>query len=291
VSGVSTHTAVAIRTPTSEPLRTFLHPAHLARTLWSHRMLIAQFTKREVLEKHKGAYLGVLWNVLSPLLTLGAFTFVFGFVFQKHWGNTGAAGPLDFAINFFTGHTLFHVLAESVSRAPTCVASRPNLVRKVVFPTEVLPVSVVASTLVYEAVALGLLAILVTVVTGTVSSTIWLFPLLLVPLVMLSLGLAWLLASLGAFIRDVRSIVGVITQLLLFLSAVFYPISAIPEQFRPFVEYNPIAIIIESGRRTLIEGAWPDMLALGWVTLLSALIMQCGYAWYMRMRRGLADVL
>lgn len=288
---------VAIRTPNSPAAGAFLNPLGLAAELWGRRDLIWQFASRELLERHKGAMLGVAWNILSPLLTLSVYTFVFGFVLKVRWENKGGHAwqgidpHLSFALTFFCGHALVHLFVECVGRAPMLISSRPNLVRKVVFPLEILPVSVLVAGLVTLSVSAGLLVALSLIFAGRVPATAPLFLVPIIPLIMLSLGASWFLASLGVFLRDVRNVVQVVVQVIVFMSAVFYPIQRVPEGWQPLVLYNPLAIIIENGRRTLLWGEMPEWHRLAWVTVLAFFIMQAGYAWFMRTKRGMADVV
>lgn len=288
---------VAIRSPHSPGVGAYLNPLGLLAALAVRADLIWQFASRELLERHKGAMLGVAWNILSPMLTLSVYTFVFGFVLKVRWENKGGHAwqgidpHLSFALTFFCGHALAHLFVECVGRAPTVIASRPNLVRKVVFPLEILPVSVLVAGLVTLAVSVGILLVCSLVFAGRVPPTAPLFVVPVVPLVMLALGASWFLASLGVFLRDVRNVVQVLVQVVVFMSAVFYPIQRVPEGWQPLVRYNPLAVIIENGRRTLLWGEWPEWQRLAWVTLLAFVVMQAGYAWFMRTKRGMADVV
>jgi len=288
---------VAIRSAHGPTAGAYLSPIGLVGGLWGKRDLIRQFASRELLERHRGALLGIAWNVLSPLLTLGVYTFVFGYVLNVRWESRGGHAwegmdpHLSFALTFFCGHAVAHLFAESVSRAPMLVASRPNLVRKVVFPLEILPVSVLVAGLVTLGISIGILVVCILAFGASVPATAPLFIVPMVPLVMLALGASWMLASLGVFLRDVRNVVQVAVQVLIFMSAVFYPIERVPEAWRWVVQYNPLAVIIENGRRTLLWGEMPEWDKLAWITLLSIVVMQGGYVWFMRTKRGMADVV
>ncbi|MBY0311173.1 MAG: ABC transporter permease [Phycisphaerales bacterium] len=285
---------VVIRSASPQPVREHVDPLKLLATLWTHRELISSFASRELLERHMGALLGIGWNILSPLLQLAVFTVVFGYIFGSRW-NKGELPPhLDFPLTFFAGQCVFQVFAEAASRAPTLVSGKPNLVRKVVFPLEILPVTVVYAALVHAAVAIGLLLIVLVIGAGfgALKWTVLLFPLVLVPLAMWSLGIAWALSAIGAFIRDVRHIVVVLVQLLMFLTPLFYQIDRIPPEQRVIrwsIEHNPMSILVESARRVLLWGEMPSWVGLGWVTLLGAIVMLAGYALFSMMRRSMAD--
>jgi lipopolysaccharide transport system permease protein len=281
-----------VRTSQASSVLELLSTPALASNLWRHRELTWQLTKREVLARNKGASLGVLWTVLVPLLTLVVYAFVFGVVFTSRWSDRPGAPAGSFVLPMFCGVTLFNVFAECVTRAPTLILERPNYVKRVVFPVEVLPLSVLGAALILSIVNVVLLLVVQAVMLGEVPLTVAFFPLVMLPLAMLSLGLAWFVASLGVFVRDIRNLVSVlVSPVLFFLSPVFYPIEQIPEPFRPIVALNPLTPILEDARRTILGGSPPHWARWAGVTALSLVVMQLGYAWFMKSKRGFADVI
>jgi lipopolysaccharide transport system permease protein len=298
-------TEITIRSSKAPPLAGYLRPAGLVSSLRSNGDLIRQFASREVVERHRGAYLGVAWNLVNPLITLTIYTFIFGYVFKSRWAEagavagaantaaeqTGAATSTAFVLPFFVGHALFHFFSESLNRAPLVVASRPNFVRKVVFPLEILPVVSVLSATVYPLVCLPCLLIAQFVLTGGLHATAVLLPLVVLPLLFLSMAMSWLLAAIGVFIRDVRHIVLVLTQLVMFMTPVFYSVDRIPPQWRDLYMLNPLAIVIENARSVVLWGKMPNWMELGFLTLISLVMLQVAYALFMHLRRGFADAV
>jgi lipopolysaccharide transport system permease protein len=286
---------VVIRSARPTPIGDVLSLPHMVRHLWGYRDLIRQFAVREVLVRHKGTALGLTWAIAQPLLTLGIYTFIFGFVFQNRWGAEKLGGPewANFLLNFFAGFVLFGFFSETVNRSPTFITDHPNLVRKVVFPLEIFPVTAVGAGLVYSGCSLVLLLLTTLILAGTFSWTIVFFPLVLLPLLMLTLGVSWFFASMGVFVRDVRQVVPVMTQLLFFVTPIFYDIESpgIRPVYKQIIRLNPFTTIVESGRRTLLWGQPPEWLPLGIVTALSLVVMILGYAWFAKSKRGLADVI
>ncbi|MCC6319870.1 MAG: ABC transporter permease [Phycisphaerales bacterium] len=289
-----------VRSSVATPVSAFLRPSLVAGTLVRHRELIGQFARREVMERHKGAYLGAAWNVVNPLLSLAIYTFVFGYVFHSRWeeaaktnmGGAGGGGVSGaFVLPFFLGHALFHFFSECVNRAPNVVASRSNLVKRVVFPVEILPVVAVLSSLVYPIAAVACLLAVQVAITGTVPVTALLLPVVALPLAPMCLGIGWILAALGVYVRDVRHVTLVLTQLSMFLTPVFYPVERIPESWRGLYMLNPVAIVIENSRAVMLWGRMPDWGAWGVMLAGSLALMQAGYAVFMRARRGLSDVI
>ena len=167
----------------------------------------------------------------------------------------------------------------------------PNYVRKVVFPLEVLPVSVLGSALFHALVSLAILLVAELIHSGRIHPTVVLLPLALLPLVLLSLGLTWFLASLGVFLRDIGYAVPLAVQVLFFVTPVLYPLENVPEPFRTFVRLNPLTAAVENFRRLVFRGTLPDWGELAAWTALTGLVTLLGYAWFMKTKRGFADVI
>lgn len=266
------------------------NPVKITTNLWRHRELIKQFTKREVIGRYRGSYLGILWSFINPLLMLVVYTFVFSVVFKARW-SLESSSKTEFALILFCGITAFNMFAEIVTRAPGLILSNANYVKKVVFPLEILPVVVLGSALIHAGISLSILTIGLVVLQGAFYWTITFLPLVLLPLMLLSLGLGWFFASLGVFLRDVGHIIGVAVQVLMFLSPIFYPVSAIPVEVQFFYHINPLTYVVEDMRRIMIWGQLPNW---GWLilgTILSGLVAILGHAWFQKTRGGFADVL
>jgi len=252
---------------------------------------MAQMTKREVIGRYKGSVLGLAWSFFNPVLMLTVYTFVFSVVFKARWGMGDEETKTQFAVVLFTGLIVHGLFADVLNRAPGLILSNVNYVKKVVFPLEILPGIAMGAALFHSAISLSVLLLAFVLVNGFLHWTVIFAPLVFLPLVILTLGLGWLLASLGVFLRDVGQIVNVLTMVLLFLSPIFYPVTALPEQFRPWLSVNPLTFIIEQARVVLIWGQLPNWLGLGIYTIASIMIAWIGYAWFQKTRKGFADVL
>lgn len=264
----------------------------LARSLWRNRQLIGQMTRREVVGRYKGSAMGLAWSFFNPVFMLVVYTFVFSEIFKSRWGGAGGDdSKTQFAVVLFVGMIVLGLFSEVLNRAPTLILSNVNYVKKVVFPLELLPVIAMGAALFHSLISLGVLLVAFVLFNGYLHWTAVFTPLVLLPLVILTTGLAWMLASLGVFLRDVGQTVGIITTVLMFLSPVFYPVTAVPERFRPFIMANPLTFIIEQAREVLIWGHLPNLLGLGVYTLAATAIAWAGYAWFQRTRKGFADVL
>lgn len=266
-------------------------PAALARSLWRNRQLIAQMTRREVAGRYKGSAMGLAWSFFNPVFMLAVYTFVFSVVFKARWGVGGEESKTQFAVVLFVGLIVHGLFAEVLNRAPGLILGNVNYVKKVVFPLEILPAISMMAALFHSLISLGVLLTAFAIFNGYLHWTAVFTPLVLLPLIILTLGLAWMLASLGVFLRDVGQAIGMVTMVMLFLAPVFYPVTALPEKFRPWLMVNPLTFIIEQAREVLIWGHLPNWMGLGIYTLFATIIAWAGYAWFQKTRKGFADVL
>lgn len=236
--------------------------------------------------------MGLAWSFFSPVFMLAVYTFVFSEIFKARWG-TGDTGEskTQFAIILFAGLFVLNLFSEVLNRAPTLISSNVNYVKKVVFPIEILPVIAMMAALIHGAINLLVLLGACLIFNQSIQWTAIFIPLVLLPLVILTTALAWILASVGVFLRDVGQTIGLVTTVLTFLSPVLYPVSAVPERFRPFIMANPLTFIIEQTRDVLIWGRSPDWAGLALYTGVALLVAWIGYAWFQKTRKGFADVL
>jgi len=266
-------------------------PAEIFSSFWRNRGLIWQMTKREVIGRYRGSVMGMAWSFFNPVFMLTVYTFVFSVVFKARWGGGGEESKTQFAIVLFVGMIVHGLFAEVLNRAPGLILGNVNYVKKVVFPLEILTIVSMGAALFHSLVSLGVLLIAFALFNGHLYWTAGLVPVVLLPLVILTLGLGWMLASLGVFLRDVGQSIGIVTTVMLFLAPVFYPMSALPARFHPWIMANPLTFIIEQAREVLIWGHLPDWAGLGIYMLSATAIAWAGYAWFQKTRKGFADVL
>jgi lipopolysaccharide transport system permease protein len=263
----------------------------MVKSLWLHRQLLVQMTSREVVGRYKGSAMGLGWSLFNPILLLTVYTFVFAVVFKARWGVDVGESRAEFALILFVGLIIHGLFAEVINRAPSLVLANQNYVKKVVFPLELLPVISLGAALFHALISMIVLLTAFYLVMGFVHWTVVLLPLVMIPLLVLVTGLSWMLASLGVFLRDVAQTVGIITMLMMFLAPVVYPITAVPERFRPWLMANPITFIIEQARQVIIWGHLPSFAGLLIYLMASILVAWLGYAWFQKTRPGFADVL
>jgi len=266
-------------------------PVAMFTSLWRNRRLIWQMTRRDVVGRYRGSVLGLAWSFFNPLLMLFVYTFVFSVVFKARWGMGGDESKAGFAIILFVGMVVHGLFAECVNRAPGLVISNVNYVKKVVFPLEILPWVAMGSAIFNSLVSVIVLLLGLFIINQSLPWTSVLFPLVMLPLVLAGMGFAWFLAALGVFVRDVGQVTGIFTTVLMFLSPVFYPVSALPEEYRGLLQVNPLTLIIEESRKVLVFGSQPDWASLGVALLAGLAIAAAGFWWFQKTRKGFADVL
>lgn len=265
-------------------------PIAMAMSLYMNRPLITSLVKREVVGRYRGSIMGILWSFFTPLFMLVIYTFVFSVVFKARW-HEGSTSKTEFALLLFAGLIVFNLFAECINKAPTLILANPNYVKKVIFPLEILPWAAFGSALFHAAVSTTVWLAVYVVLYGTIHLTTLLLPVVVLPLALLTIGVSWALASLGVYLRDVSQFIGIVTSTLMFMSPIFYPITALPEKYRPILMLNPLSITIEQARQVLFFGKVPNLSALAVYILLSSIIAWLGFAWFQKTRKGFADVI
>lgn len=265
-------------------------PKEIFASLAHNRHLILTMTKREIIGRYRGSIMGILWSFFNPLFMLVVYTFVFSIIFKARW-DTNSGSRTEFALILFAGLIVFNIFSECANRAPTIVLSNINYVKKVVFPLEILPWVVLGSVLFHAVVSVIVWLIVYMLLFGAPHATILLLPIAIIPLLFFCMGVSWALAALGVYLRDVSQIITILTSVLMFLSPIFYPVTAIPERIRPILLLNPLAPSIEQVRDLLYFGRIPNI-PIWLITLFAALIIaSLGFAAFQKTRRGFADVL
>lgn len=267
-----------------------ISPKEMAASFWRNRSLVGVLIKREVVGRYRGSFMGILWSFFNPIFMLAVYTFVFSFIFKARW-SVGSDSKAEFALVLFSGLMIFNVFAECINRSPSLILSNVNYVKKVVFPLEILPWVTLGAALFHALISLVVWLIAYAIFFGVPHVSLITLPLVIIPLILFIMGLSWWLASLGVFLRDVAQIIGVVTMTMMFLSPIFYPATALPEEYRSFLFMNPLTPAIEQARQVLFWGNMPDYKLLSIYTLVAAIIAWCGFAWFQKTRKGFADVL
>jgi lipopolysaccharide transport system permease protein len=262
-----------------------------ARCLTAHRYLVSQLTIRDVAARYRGSVMGFLWSLIIPLMMLAVYTYMFGMVFKARWPDTAPGDQFQFALLAFAGLIIHMLFSEVLTKAPGAVVGQPNLVKKVVFPLELLSWSLLGGVLFQTAVSVFVLAAFALVLNGGVPWTAVLAPLVLLTALPMLIGLAWFLSSLGVFLRDIGQVMNLLTTVLMFTAPIFYPREAVPAAMQPWLVVNPLTVVVEQFRAVAIFGALPDWRLLGLYLLVGLVVATLGHYWFERTRSAFADVL
>lgn len=267
-----------------------ISPTAILQAIRQHGRLILTLARRDVEGRYRGSLFGLLWAVINPLLMLAVYTFVFSVVFNARW-STGSESKTEFALALFSGLTVFNLFSECINKAPLLVTSNINYVKKVIFPIEVLPMVTLVSALFHYIINLSVWIVFYIIFFGAPSFNIILIPIVTFPFCLLILGVCWFLSSLGVYLRDISQIVGVFTTVLMFLSPIFYPVSALPESFQPIVELSPLTTVVVQVRDIMLFDKGVNWSSLFNQLIVSACVASIGFAWFQKTRKGFADVL
>jgi lipopolysaccharide transport system permease protein len=262
----------------------------IPRSILKHNHLIGLLVRRNVEMAFRGSVLGKLWAVLAPLLRLALYTFVFGVVIGAKW-----PGPprshFEVALLYFVGLTLFDFFFDCINAAPSLLPDNVNFVKKVVFPLEILGFVIVGAALVRFCITASIVLVFTLAIDGIPGPTALAIPLLLAPLVLVAMGLVWIMAAIGSYIRDLRQVIALFALVGQFLSPIFFPLAQVPAYARPIFYANPLTFVIESSRAALFSHLWPNWIILLAYTLGAWIFASLAYRWFVRLKPGFADVL
>jgi len=259
------------------------------RSPFLNRFLIFQMIKREVLGRYKNSMIGMLWTLINPLMLLVIYVFVFSVIFHSRWGEN--TSNLEFAGILFAGLIIYQFFSECMNRSSLLITENVNYVKKVVFPVEILPLVAMGSAFFQLAINVCVLFVYLLFVGGGLEWTALLLPIVLLPFILLIIGLMWILAAIGVYVRDVAQIVGIITMGMLFPSPVLYPASAFPDAYKIIFYLNPLTFIIEQSRNVLLWGKVPDIYGLGMYFGVGCFFAVLGFLCFQKAKQGFADVL
>lgn len=263
----------------------------LTKSLWQHRYLIKEMVIREVVGRYRGSIFGLAWSFFNPLMMLAVYTFVFSVVFKARWGVQGTDNTANFALILFVGLIIHSLFAEVLNRAPSLILSNANYVKKVVFPLEILSIVSLGASLFHALISIVVLLVALAMLNGIPTMTTVYVPITLFPLLPITLGISWIIASLGVYLRDIGQMIGIVTTMLLFLAPVFYPITALPESFQLVMHLNPLTFPIEQTRDVIIFGKSPNWMGQAIYILISIVLCWLGFWCFQKTRKGFADVI
>ncbi|WP_227095089.1 ABC transporter permease [Aeromonas veronii] len=262
----------------------------ILRVVLNSRELLKALVLRDIKSRYTGSLFGFAWLIINPIVMLAIYTFVFSVVFNARWGVSGSGSKLEFALVLFAGMMIFNLFSEVVSRAPTIILQNSNLVKKVVFPLEILVVASFGSALFNFISSFFVWLLLYFIVYGNMSVTLFLLPLFILPCMFFVIGVGLLISALGVYLRDLQQVISLLMTVLLFMSPVFYPITALPEEYRHYLYLNPLTYIVEAFRGIVYFNSFSYYdFFLFFIT--SIFIVSGGYCFFNKARRGFSDVI
>ena len=268
-----------------------LHIVLPVMTLVAQRVPLRQMLVRAITRRYRLSAFGMLWTVIVPLVTLGIYTFVFGVVMQSRWDSAAHAGTTGFSLYLFSGLIVFWLMAEVMGQAPLSIVEHTNLVKKAVFPLEIIPVVAVGNAAFHALVNIGVLLAALVVLEGSVPLTALLLPVVLLPFILLLVGFAWILAAVGVYFRDIVHMVSLLMTGMLFISPIFYSTSRLSPLLQSLIMANPVTFIVQQARAVLLNGQAPDWGGLGLYLFVAWLASSVGFAFFRHARMNFADIL
>jgi len=251
--------------------------------------LILSLTKRELAARYRGSVLGFVWAILTPVVMIAIFTIIFSGIFKARFGS--ANSQWDYALYLFCGLLPWNAFQEALQLSASTIVGHANLVKRVVFPLETLPVSLSLAAATNQMFGTVVLILAAALLRGELHATIVFLPLLIIPQLLATFGAAWLIASLGVFVRDIVQGITLLLMAWMYLTPIIYPESLVPEAYRGIVNLNPFTPLVRNYRRIILEGSPPDWRGLAYFTIFGLVSFLVGYWWFARTRKNFADVI
>lgn len=265
----------------------FINPFLL---VWKHRKITMRLVIRQIESQYKGTILGIFWSFMLPLLRLGVYTFVFSTIMGVNFSGQDSS-PFSYPIIIFSGLLLFNFFAQSITIAPSLMWINRTYVKQIVFPLEIFPVVSISVSLFNAGINFLILMLFYLFIMGIPYLNALYFFVIIIPLILMTLGLSWLLAAFGVFIRDLSQAIIVVNQFLLFLSPIFYPLERVPKSFQWLLKLNPLSMIVSMSQKTLFENSTPNFLVLTAYIIGSWLLATFGYWSFTNLKKEFADVI
>lgn len=257
--------------------------------LWIHRHLLNLMVRRDCIGRYKGSLLGLLWPLINPLGHLLLYTFLFCVVLKVKLGTS--ANTSNFALYLMAGMLPWGAFAESLARSSTVILEHPNLVKRVVFPLQILPLVTVLSALFTEAIAFSMLLVGVAIYNHGLPASLIFLPLIVLSQILLTAGITWFVASLSVYIRDISHLIALGLSAWMYGTPIVYPATALPQNFQFLLWVNPMAGIVLDYRRVVLEGLPPDWPHYGVYTAMAIVLCLFGFKFFEATKKSFADVM
>lgn len=269
--------------------REFFDFPALVRNLWRHRELTGMMAWRDFTARYRGSCGGLAWSLIQPLIMMVIYTVVFSLFLKVRFSTD--ASPYTFSVYLLCGLLPWSAFSEGLLHSREAIRSNINLVKRVVFPLEILPLNATLVPAIQQLVGFGLLIPLAWAVTGNLYWTLLLFPFILLLQLLLSIGLNWITASLAVYLPDFGQFLSLVVTVWMFLTPIFYPEDVIPEKALLLFRLNPMARIVNLYRGAFLTGHLPGPQSLLATGLICFLVFLLGYFWFIHSKKGFADVL
>jgi lipopolysaccharide transport system permease protein len=262
----------------------------LARAIWSARTVVRALVARDLRGRYVGSALGTFWSIAQPLLQLATYTFVFATVMKVR---VAAVGGADVPFVLFLACGLFPWLAvqEAILRSATSLVDNPTLVKRVIFPIEVLPVQLACGAMVHQMIATVLLLALMAVMGFPPRPALLVVPFLLAVQLVFAIGIGLGVAALHVFFRDTAQALGVLLPIWFYLTPILYPPHLVPAFLQPVLALNPLTPLVQAYRDALLYGTVPSGAVALQLALTALGVFAVGAMVFSRARGELADLV
>jgi lipopolysaccharide transport system permease protein len=269
--------------------REFFDLPGLARNLGRHRELIRTMSWRDFTARYRGSFGGLFWSVFQPLVMMAVYTVVFSLFLKVKFATD--ASPLSFSVYLLCGLLPWQAFSEGLSASTGVIRANVNLVKRVVFPLEILPVNLALAAAVQQLIGFALLVPLAWWMTGRLYWTLLFVPVILALQLLFAIGMNWMAASLAVYLPDLGQLISLVLTMWMFLTPIFYPEDVVPPQALIIFRLNPMARLVTLYRNAFMSGQLPSLDGFLGAVALCLLVFLLGYFWFMRTKKGFADVL
>lgn len=256
---------------------------NIFKKIYNYRELLKNNVKKEIRGRYKQSALGVIWTFLNPLLQLAVYAFIFPLILkttQPYYVIFVCVGLIPWT--FFTA---------TISQSTWTIIGNGNIVKKVYFPREILPISVVTSNMVNFLISTIIIIAFCLIYGLGLTKYIIFYPIILLIQFIFQLALSFILSGITVYFRDLEHFVQIILMLLFYATPIVYSGETIPEAFKFIININPMAHIIEGYRDIFYNQTMPDLIALGIVLGISIISCIGGYFIFKKLQKGFAEQL
>lgn len=260
-------------------------------TLYDKRWLIKYLAQRQWSRRYQSSHLGLVWALLSPLMMVAMLTLIFSEVLGIKFREVTGDSTLNFGLYLYCGLIPFLAYSEALTTGVNVIRRNSNLVQGVVFPLEILPMTSIITSLIQSMFGVGALMLVLMVLEHRLHWTALLLPLVIVPQLLFTLGLSYLMAVAGTYMPDIRETLRAVVRATFFITPILWPTGRVPEDWRFLVDYNPLAVLVNAYRDLILEGELPGLESALYFTLFAAALFVVGLFVFDRVKHNFADLV